>query len=99
MSAAIDMDVEVSRRLPLADATLRLLNYATEDAFLAEVFERHRGCCFERDLPFALFVHLMADAILGHRGSAHQAFRHAQKEDYLETSVQAMYNRLGTLPI
>jgi hypothetical protein len=99
MSVPIDMDVEVSRRLPLADATLRLLSYATDDAFLADVFEQYRGRSFERDLPFPLFVHLMADAITGHRGSAHQAFRHAQEEETLKTSVQAMYNRLATLPI
>jgi hypothetical protein len=98
MSARIDLDVEVSRRLPLADATLRLLDFATEDAFLADVFERHRGRCFERNLPFPLFVHLMADALIGHRGTAHQAFRHAQEDGALETSVQAMYNRLATLP-
>lgn len=98
MSTPTDIDIEVSRRLPLADATLRLLDYATENSFLADVFERHRGRCFERALPFDVFVHLMADALLGHRGSAHQAFRHAQEEGALETSVQAMYNRLATLP-
>jgi hypothetical protein len=99
VSTPIDMDVEVSRRLPLADATLRLLNHATADAFLADVFERHRGRHFERDLPFPLFVHLMADAMTGHRGSAHQAFRHAQERGTLETSVQAVYTRLATIPI
>lgn len=99
MSAPIDIDVEVCRRLPLADSVLRLLNYATDDAFLSDVFEKHRGRCFERELPFSLFVHLMGDALLGHRGgSAHQAFRHAQEDGTLETSVQAMYYRLGTLP-
>jgi hypothetical protein len=98
MSTPIDMDVEVSRRLPLADATFRLLNHATEDAFLADVFERYRGRCFERALSFPSFVHLMADALNGHRGSAHQAFRHAQEDGSLETSVQAMYNRLATIP-
>jgi Transposase DDE domain len=99
MSTPIDMDVEVGRRLPLADATLRLLKYATDDDFLSDVFEKHRGRCFERDLPFPLFVHLMGDALLGHRDSAHQAFRHAQEDGTLETSIQAVYNRLATIPI
>jgi Transposase DDE domain len=98
MSAPLDINIEVSQRLPLADATLRLLDYATEDAFLDDVFERHRGRCFERALSFPLFVHLMADALIGHRGSAHQAFCHAQEVGALATSVQAMYNRLATLP-
>jgi hypothetical protein len=92
------INVEVGQRLPLADATLRLLDYVTDDAFLASVFERFRGRCFERDLAFPVFVRLMSDALLGHRGSAHQAFRRAQEEGTLETSVQAMYDRLGTLP-
>jgi hypothetical protein len=99
MSTPIDTNVEIGQRLPLADTALRLLDYATEDAFLADVFKRNRGRCFERTLPFPLFVHLMGDALLGHRGgSAHQAFRHAQEDGALETSVQAMYNRLGSLP-
>jgi hypothetical protein len=92
------MDVEIGRRLPLADATLHLLNYVTEDAFLADVFDRHRGRCFERKLTFPLFVHLMADAILGHHASARQAFRHAQEAGVLKTSLQAVYDRLATIP-
>src|SRR5258707_585002 len=92
------INVEVGRRLPLADATLRLLDYATEDSFLGNVFERYRGRCFERDLAFPVFVHLMRDALLGHRGSAHQAFLHAKEDGTLETSVNAVYDRLGTLP-
>lgn len=91
-------NVEVGRRLPLAGATLRLLDYATEPAFLADIFRRYRGRCFERALAFPVFVDLMGDALLGHRGSAHQAFRRAQEEGTLETSVQAMYGRLATLP-
>jgi hypothetical protein len=92
------INVEVGRRLPLADATLRLLDYATEADFLADVFNRYRGRCFERDLSFPVFVRLMSDALLGHRGSAHQAFRRGQEEGTLETSIQAVYDRLGTLP-
>ncbi len=98
MSASKDIDVEVGRRLPLADSVLRLLNYALEDAFLDGVFQRHRGRCFERDLRFPVFVNLMADALLGQRGSAHQTFLHAQREERLTTSVQAVYDRLATLP-
>ena len=100
MNAATDIDLEVSRRIPLADATLRLLNFATEDAFLDEVFDRCRGRCFKRKLSFSTFVHLVADALIGHQaGSAHQTFLRARKEESLKTSVQAMYNRLATIPI
>lgn len=99
MNAATDTDIEVGRRLPVADATLRLLNYATEEAFLDDVFQRYRGRAFERELRFPVFVHLIADALLGHRGSAHQTFLQSQQENTLSTSVQAVYNRLATLPI
>jgi hypothetical protein len=40
----------------------------------------------------------MADAVLGHHDSARQAFRHAQQEGILKTSVQAVYDRLATIP-
>jgi len=98
MAASNDIDVAVGQRLPLADSVLRLLDYALQDAFLDDVFERYRGRCFKRALSFPVFVHLMADALLGHRGSAHQAFRRAQEEQTLGTSVQAMYDRLATVP-
>lgn len=98
MVAACDINIVVAQRLPLAEASLRLLRHVTDAAFLADVFERHRGRCFERDISFPVFVRLMADALLGHHPSALQAFRHAQQEGSLETSVQAMYARLATLP-
>jgi hypothetical protein len=98
MNVFNSIDVEIANRLPLAHSTLRLLHFVTEDGFLADVFQRYRGRCFERDLPFPVFLHLMADAILGHRGSPHKSFRVAQEEKVLTTSVQAMYDRLATLP-
>jgi hypothetical protein len=92
------IDIEVAKRLPLADSALRLLHFVTEDSFLAQIFERYRGRCFERELRFPVFVHLMADAILGQRGSPHKTFQHAKEEEILEASVTAMYDRLATLP-
>lgn len=94
-----DFDLEASRRLPLADAALRLLDYATQDDFLLSVFERHRGRSYAGAISFPLLVHLMSDALLGHRGSAHQTFRQAQEAGQLNASVQAMYGKLGRVPI
>jgi hypothetical protein len=98
MSAATDFDLEASRRVPLADAVLRLLQYAIDKDFLGELFERERGSCFERDLPFDVFVNLIADALLGHQGSAHQTFRQARKDETLPTTVKSVYERLATIP-
>lgn len=93
-------ELEACRRLPLADAALRLLDFATDDAFLQGVFARHRGRSYESAIAFPTFVHLVADALLGHRGpSAHQAFQHARDDESLETTVQAMYGKLRRVPL
>lgn len=98
MSAAQDVNLVVAQRLPLAEASLRLLHQVTDEAFLDDVFERYRGRCFERDLSFPVFVRVMADALLGHHPSPHQAFCQARQQGSLETTVQAVYARLATLP-
>src|SRR5579863_3094226 len=97
MKAASVIDLEVSQRLPLADASLHLLDYALDDAFLSDLFERHRGRCFEVKLPFCSFVHLMSDALL-HHASAHRAFCHGREQGKLTTTVKSMYDRLSSVP-
>jgi hypothetical protein len=92
-------DLEAARRLPLADAALRLLDYLTTDDFLAGVFDRHRGRSYQDTITFPLFVRLIADALLGHRGSAHPSFRHAQSDRSLGTTVQAVYRKLARVPL
>jgi len=97
MSSAFDL--EASRRLPLADAAFRLLDYLLEDDFLQGVFARHRGRSYEKTISFPLFVRLIADALLGHRGSAHQTFLNAQDNESLQASIQAMYGKLRRIPL
>jgi hypothetical protein len=92
-------DLEVARRLPLADAALRLLQHATDDDFLDGVFTRHRGRSFNKAISFPQFVHLVSEALLGHRGSAHQTFRQAQENETLAASVQAAYRKLAKVPL
>jgi Transposase DDE domain len=93
-------DAEVAHRLPLADAAFRLLDHAFDGAFLDGVFERHHGRSYEKTIAFPLFVQLVADSLLGHRGpSAHQAFKAAQADESLAASVQAMYAKLRRVPL
>jgi hypothetical protein len=93
-------DLEAARRLPLAEAALRLLHRATDDDFLNGVFERHRGRSYEGTITFPLFVRLISDALLGHRGgSAHQTFLHARADQSLGATVQAAYGKLGRVPL
>jgi hypothetical protein len=96
---ATPFDREVCRRLPLADAALRLLDFVTDDAFLDDLFARHRGRSYEGVIRFPLLVHLVADSLLGHRGSAHQTFRQARDQGTLRASVEAMYGKLKRVPI
>jgi hypothetical protein len=92
-------DLEASRRLPLAEAAFRLFDFTLDDDFLNRFFERQRGRSYESVITFPVFVHLVRDALLGHRGSAHQTFCNAREAGSLEASVQAMYGKLRRVPL
>jgi hypothetical protein len=93
---SLAFDLEAASRLPLAEAAFRLLDFALADDVLNDVFNRHHGPSYESVIRFPLFVHLVTDALLGHRGSGHQTFL---AEEQLEASVQAMYGKLRRVPI
>ena len=44
---------EVLQRLPLAESVLHVLAHVCQDDFLSEVFEQHRGRCYEQQLKFS----------------------------------------------
>jgi len=90
---------EVCQRLPLADAVFRLLDYALADDFLTDVFDRHRGRCYEDTLSFPGFVQLIADALLGPERSAHRHFQKAQDQGTLPTGIEAVYGKLRRVPL
>jgi hypothetical protein len=90
---------EVSTRLPLAEATLRLLDHVTADDFLGEVFDRYRGRSYEAALSFPTFVRLIADALLEHDGCARQSFLHARDQGELGASFEAVYGKLRRVPL
>lgn len=90
---------EVLQRLPLADAVLSLWAFVMDPAFLDGVFQRHRGRSFEQALKFPVFVELIADALVQHRGSGRQAFQRALEHDTLPTSVEAAYGKLRRVPL
>jgi Transposase DDE domain len=92
-------DLEVCRRLPLADAAFRLLDFVTDDAALADIFARFHGRSYQDVIRFPLFVHLIGDALFGHRGSAHQTFRRARQDGALDACVEAVYGKLQRVPL
>lgn len=92
-------DLEVARRLPLADAAFRLLDHAFDEAFLDDLFERKRERSYAGVISFSQLVRLVAEALLGHRGSAHQTFRQAREDQTVSASVQAVYGKLRRVPV
>jgi hypothetical protein len=89
----------VLEKLPLADSVWRLLHFAIDDPWLEALWTRHRGRCYERDLKFSTLARLIADALLEHGGSGHQAFERARDAAILPVSITSAYEKLGNLPV
>ena len=89
----------VLEKLPLGDSVWRLLHFTMDDSWLQDLWTRHRGRCYERDLQFSTLAHLIADALLEHGGSGHQAFERAQDAAILPVSITSAYDKLGNLPV
>jgi IS4 transposase len=94
-----DFEREACRRLPLAEAALRVLDYVLSDDFLAPVFERHHGASYEKVISFPVLVQLIAAALLEHHGSGHQSFTRARENGTLEASITAAYGKLRRVPL
>src|SRR5438270_5601401 len=95
----MSFDTEVCRRLPLADATLHMLDFVADPFFLEELYARHRGESYEKQLTFADLIHLLAHSLVLTGQSAHRTFQQAKAEDRLPTSVRAVYDKIGRMPI
>ena len=88
----------VLEKLPLADSVWRLLRFAMSDSWLDDLWGRQCGRCYERDLKFSTLARLIADALLQHGGSGHQAFERAREAEALPVSIASTYEKLGNLP-
>ncbi len=97
------MDTELARaivsRLPLAEAVLSLWRWVADPLFLLSVFARHRGLGYEKAISFEVLVRLIADALLEHQGSGKKSFARGCEQGLLTASVQAVYQKLGRLPL
>jgi hypothetical protein len=92
-------DLEVCRRLPLADAVIRLLRFGLADDLLSDVFARHHGRSYEDVCRFPSFVRLLAEGLFGQQRSGHQMFQRAIDECRVDVTVQALYGKLRRVPI
>lgn len=93
------LEREVLARLPLAEAVLLVWSHLADETFLTDLFEAHRGRCYQKVLTFPVLVSLTADALLEHGGSGRQSFERAAEDGQLQASIQAAYGKLGRLPI
>ena len=84
--------------LPLAQASLALFSYAIPTSFLADLFNRHRGRCYEDVVTFPQLVDWIFDALIEHHGSGRQAHlqRHRQRDDACN---EAFYGKLRRIPM
>lgn len=94
-----DFNEQVLRRLPLAESVLRVLGYVFEPSFTDELYERHRGRGYERQLSFPVLLELIRDALLLHEGSGRQSFDRAAEAGRLPVTVQNAYAKFGRLPL
>lgn len=90
---------EVLSRLPLAEAVLSLWRWVADPLFLLSVFARHSGAGYEKEIRFEILVQLIADALLEHQGSGRKSFERGREQGLLTASVQAVYQKLGRLPL
>jgi hypothetical protein len=91
-------DLEVCRRLPLAHAVVRLLNFAMADDLLDDVFEQYHARSYESTIRFPQLVKLLAEGLFGQQRSAHQTFQRAIDEGEVDASIQAIYGKLRRVP-
>src|SRR5438128_2380294 len=94
-----DFEHEALRRLPLAEAALRVWAWITNETLLGEVFQKHRGRSYERILSFPVMVSLISEALLHYRGSGRRSFEKGKECGTLETSIAAAFGKLRRLPV
>jgi hypothetical protein len=91
-------DAQVLARLPLARAVLELFDHVLDDGLCGEVFDAHRGRCYQDALTFPTLVRVVRDALLLHGGSANRAIGDAVDADRLGAAPSGVYRKLGNLP-
>jgi hypothetical protein len=90
---------ELMRRSPLATAVLDVCDYLFDDRLLDDVWERHRGRCYQDVLTFAEFLRLMRDALIHHGGSAHKLFVGLESRDEHPVDESNFYRKLARTPV
>ena len=90
---------KVLSKLPLADAAWRILHFTLADSWLADLWNRERGRCYEKVLEFSTLARLITEALTQHGGSGRQAFERGQESDTLPVAISSAFDKLGNLPL
>jgi hypothetical protein len=98
-SAATPFAAEVLRRLPLAEAFHTVWGHVAADAVLDDLFDRHRGRCYQDQLTFAELVRVLADALTRYHGRGRGALLDAVERNQISCQVRAVYGKLARLPL
>ena len=90
---------ELMRRSPLAAAVLEISDFIFDPDWLDSVYTAHRGRCYQDKLQFRQFLHLMRDALVRHRGSAHQLFVELESAEAQPVDESNFYRKLARMPV
>jgi hypothetical protein len=99
MDAEDYVDAQLWARMPLAEATLAVWRFVFDEQRLEHLWQEHRGRCYEKVVSFATMTHLVADALLQYRGSGRRSFQKNIEAGQLQSSFQAVFGKLGRLPL
>jgi hypothetical protein len=86
-------------RLPLAEAFYAAWAHVAPDDVLQQIFDEHRGRCYDDTLTFPELVLALTNALTRHHGSANSALEQALEADALSVGARAVYAKLSRLPL
>jgi len=91
--------LEVLAELPVAEAFYTLWAHLAPDSVLDELFDAHRGRCYQDRLSFAELVTVLTDALTRYQGSGNRAILNALERNQLSVKHRALYGKLSRLPL
>ena len=80
--------LQVLKKVPLAQATFRVLSFALDDGLLDAIYEEHRGETYTKIITFPLITRLVCDALFQDK-SGRRVFENARRQETLAASVEA----------
>jgi hypothetical protein len=90
---------EVLAQLPLAESFYVLWGYLATDKVLEDLFNAHRGKCYQDTLTFSELVAVLVDAITRYHGSGNRSIIKALERNKLSVKERAPYGKLARLPL